>query len=193
MASVADRRPGSLSGAMMSGGDPGRLLRIASGPLFDQTRFVRWGLDYLDALIMMAVTQANVAPIIADPALQRRYATYAAIPPDDLRRPISIHATAHSLGLPYETVRRRVTRLALLGVYQIGADGVLVPGSHLRRLSHQRALEEVYARLRQVYVRLRAAGLLAELPSTTGEPDAPPPLRLAARIAGGCLLRFSTG
>jgi len=179
-------------------GEAYRLFRISAGFLLDQVRLGRWGMDFIDGLILTAVTQANVAPVMADPLLQRRYATYAAPPPDELRRPISVHATAHSLGLPYETVRRRMTALSRLGVYRFTPDGVVVPGANLLGLGHKRALEGAYSRLRSLYERLRAQGLLAEPPAP--EPPVPdpeswdaPPLRIAARVSAEYLLRFADG
>jgi len=168
-----------------------RLFRISAGFVLDQVKVGRWGRDFIDGLIMTAVTQANVAPIMADPVLQQRYAAYADPPPDELRRPISIHATAHSLGLPYETVRRRVVALSRIGVYRITAEGVVVPSSHLFLLGHKGVVEAAYVRLRSLHERLCAQGLLPQPPDSYDDPPDAPPLRLVVRIAGDYMLRYA--
>ncbi len=168
-----------------------RLFRISAGFVLDQVRVGRWGHDFIDGLIMTAITQANVAPITSDPVLQRRYAAYGDPPPDELRRPISVHATAHSLGLPYETVRRRVMARSRVGAYRVAQDGVIVPGATLVALAHKRLLEQAYERLRALYLRLCAQGLLEEATVSVEPPFDAPPLRLAVRVAGDYLLRYA--
>ncbi len=60
----------------------------------------------------MAINQANNAPLTRDPEARARYGGLDALAPDGERRPVSINAVAASLGLPFETVRRRIRRLA---------------------------------------------------------------------------------
>src|SRR6185295_13738301 len=76
------------------------IIEIARGP----------GQGY-DPLILGVVSSASVATVNQDIRLQLAYATVDRPPPDALRRPVSINAIARSLGLPYETVRRRVVTL----------------------------------------------------------------------------------
>lgn len=168
-------------------------LRISIGFILDQVTAGRLGMDFLDGLIVLAVTQANVEPVMREGALQRRYAIYDRPPPEALRRPVSIHAIAQSLGLPYETARRRVRRLARLGVCKITEKGVHVPGVVVRSPIHKRVLLAAYDRIGRLYCRLRAIGILQDLPAPA-EPDPDwrraPPLRAVARLSSEYLLRF---
>lgn len=144
-------------------------------------------LDLVDALIVVTITQANVEPVMRDPALQAAYATYEAPPPDDLRRPISVNAVALSLGLSFETVRRRISRLARLGVCQQRPTGFVVPTARVNYPGHRRAMVATYERMQRLHEVLSALGLLAAPapPTRAG----PPPLRAAARLSAAYLLR----
>ena len=54
--------------------------------------------------------------------------------PDDLRRPVSVSALARSLGIPVETTRRHVVKLAQTGFAQrTEAGGVIVTSEILQR------------------------------------------------------------
>ncbi|ALL14587.1 transcriptional regulator [Caulobacter henricii] len=54
--------------------------------------------------------------------------------PDDLRRPISVSALSRAVGLPVETTRRHVVKLAASGfVERTGSGGVLVTSACLTR------------------------------------------------------------
>jgi hypothetical protein len=167
------------------------VLRISTGVVLDQVKVGRLGLDLIDSLIMLAVTQANVQAVMSDPALQRRYAAYDSPPPDSLRRPISILAVAQSLGLPYETVRRRVTRLRWVGAYRFTESGVYVPTGRVRRPAHQAALEAAHARVLGLHERLAALGAVTALaPCRASAWRGPPPLRATARISAEYMLRL---
>lgn len=164
-------------------------LEVSSGYLLDQVRLARRLFDFVDALIVVAVTQANVELILRDPDLQRAYAAYDVPPPDHLRRPISVNALAHSLRLPFETVRRRVARLTRLGVLRAGPAGVWTPMALVRSPHHRRVAEAGYARILALHGRLAHLPEFQDLPQ--GRPWAgPPPLRAVARISGAYLLRL---
>lgn len=166
------------------------VMQVTIGFLLDQVRDARQPLDLVDALISLTVTQANVEPLMRDIGLQRAYATYASPPPDDLRRPISINAVAQSLGLPFETVRRRIARLSPFGAYRTTRDGVYVPRSVLKAPGHRKALQAGHDRLRALYGRLLAMGELTEADDVGPRWDGDPPLRAVARISAEYLLRF---
>lgn len=165
------------------------VVRVSAGLILDQVRLGRGPLDFVDALILVAVTQANVDPLLRDPELNRRYATYDSAPPDDLRRPISVNALSQSLGIPFETVRRRVARLATIGLYRVTSHGVIVPRWVLRISSHKAAAEAGYDRVRTLYWRLVRLGARPELPPATPW-EGPPPLRAVARSSADYLLRL---
>lgn len=178
------RRVGQLrtSGALEA-------LEVSSGYLLDQVRLARRLFDFVDALIVVAVTQANVELILRHPDLQRAYAAYDAPPPDHLRRSISVNALAHSLRLPFETTRRRVARLTRLGILKTGPAGVWTPVAQVRSPHHRRVAEAGYARILALRGRLAHLPELQDLPQ--GPPwSGPPPLRAVARVSGTYLLRL---
>jgi hypothetical protein len=90
-----------------------RVLELSGGFLLDQTRFARGLTDFVDILLILAVTQANVEALMRDPGLQRAYADFDNAPPDDLRRPISINALAYSLPPAVRDCASAVTKLSL--------------------------------------------------------------------------------
>jgi hypothetical protein len=167
-----------------------RVLELSTGFLLDQTRFARGLTDFVDILLILAVTQANVEALMRDPGLQRAYADFDNPPPDDLRRPISINALAYSLRLPFETVRRRVTKLSLFGVFRTTPDGIYVPGGFVRGERHLRVLEAGYGRLLALYGEVGALAAFRDLDDPGPAPGAAPPLRAAARVASEYVLRL---
>lgn len=146
--------------------------------------------DLLDTVLLVAIVQTNVGPILAQPALQRRFARLDAIPPDSMRRPVSVSALAAMLGLPFETVRRRVRRLHARGVCNVMPDGVMVPSRFLGSELHAAALRRTAALVRDVFERLKQVGFFSVVtlspPAAEAEPD---PLRVIARAAGDYFLR----
>src|ERR1041384_4981597 len=105
--------------------------RLANAFALDLVKLGGFGRDVIDALLLAAISQANVAQITRSPELQRQYATLDAAPPDELRRPVSINAIAGSLRIPFETARRRIAALKDLGVIKVTAHGVIVPQAPL--------------------------------------------------------------
>lgn len=150
--------------------------------------------DFIDPLITLAVVQANLAHLMRDPVLQRTYGGYNAAPPDELRRPVSINAIAHSLKLPYETCRRRVKRMAEEGRCLITDKGVVVPASALHSPDHLRRMMGSQLVMRNFYWRLRGFGWLDDLPLPSGElglsDQQSAPMRATARLFAEYLLRL---
>lgn len=151
------------------------------------------GLRPLDALLVMAINQANIAPLTRDPEARRKYGHLEAPAPDNERRPVSINAVAASLGLSYETVRRHVRRLADGDVCTIGHEGVIVPASFLTSPDYLQSVIHAHDRLRGFYFELRGAGLIQPLPDAMFEPAAAVPIRAAARLLSDFLLRAFEG
>jgi DNA-binding Lrp family transcriptional regulator len=150
------------------------------------------GLEPLDALLVLAVNQANIAPLTRDPQARARYGALEAPAPDDERRPVSINAVAASLGLPFETVRRRIRRLAAAQVCLVSSEGVVVPASFLASPSYIQSVIVGHERLRRFYAELRDAGLVDALPPAAFETDSIP-IRAAARLLADYVLRASEG
>ncbi|MGA0606554.1 hypothetical protein ACO2Q0_11180 [Phenylobacterium sp. VNQ135] len=148
--------------------------------------------DPLDRMILAVILQANNAPIAAQADLQLRYATLAEPAPDALRRPITIHAVAVSLGLSFESVRRRVHGLVERGACVLSPAGLTVPAEVVASPPFQAAAGEAYTRLQACYAALKRLGVLDDLPASTAwiEDDVAP-VRAALRIGLAYLLRVS--
>lgn len=81
--------------------------------------------------MMLAINQANIAPQTRDPAARCRYGRLATPALDVERRPISVHALAASMRLPYETARRSIRRMEAKGVCGSTDAGIIVPATFL--------------------------------------------------------------
>ena len=169
-------------------------LRAANVFIIEMLTACRGERAFTDALILATLVQSNGAPIAGDVALQRRYGAFATPAPEGLRRPISVNAIAVSLGLPFETVRRRTKQLIAAGVCEVVSDGIRIPQAQLTSEAHRRALEAVYVLVRSLYQRLSRAGCIEQmgLPARGGPPwtDEAPPLRIVWRLASDYMLRM---
>lgn len=146
------------------------------------------GLKPLEALLMMAINQANIAPLTRDPAARSRYGALEAPAPDAERRPVSVRAVAASMRLPYETARRNIKRLEPRGVCVTGEAGVLVPAAFLVSPEYLEAARQGHERLYSLYRMLAARGLLEPLPAAQYD-ESDSPVRGAVRLMSDYLLR----
>lgn len=160
--------------------------------LLDEMANGMGGLEPLDALLVLAINQANIAPLTRDHEARARYGDLDAPAPDEARRPVSINAVAASLGLPFETVRRRIRRLAAGQVCALSPEGVVVPASFLASPVYLQSVMLGHERLRRFYLELRDAGLVEALPPAAFETDGVP-VRAAARLLADYVLRASEG
>ncbi|WP_374470918.1 hypothetical protein [Phenylobacterium sp.] len=165
--------------------------RVGAAFFLDLVALGRGPLDLLDSLILIAIVQANVSTLTRDPDVAVTYADYDAVPPDDLRRRVSVSAIAHSLRLPYETVRRRVARLAGFGALVTTPTGVYVPGVLLHSPAHRDNTLASYAAVRDFYYRMRDLGVATGLPRPDRAAAAAPPVpvRAVVRIVSDFALR----
>lgn len=164
----------------------------ASGFLLGLLGAVSQGLDLVDTVLLLSMLQANVALVSSDRRLQVRYAALQALPPDGLRRPISITALAASLGLPFETVRRRLASLEKAGLCEVSARGYRVPGRVLADARFAACPPEIDGLLRDLHRELSAAGCLDGLAAV---PEPAPsfdeaPVRISARLGSDYFLRM---
>lgn len=117
--------------------------------------------DLMAGLIFSAIVQANVRPISNDPKLGKTYGQMDAIPPDELRSPISVNALAESLRIPYETTRRHVNKLIKLGFcVKVGARGVIVPAAVIASPTLVKGGLQQYSHLMHFLGQLKEIGLL---------------------------------
>ena len=158
--------------------------------LLDLIAIVRNGRDLLDALLLTTIIQANAAETrrpdlqLADPDRQNET-------PDDLKRPVSLNALASSLAQPYETVRRRVRRMAIEGLVEIGPAGAIVPGRLLSSSDYVLNGLQAYEHTRALYYQLSELGLIGEAPRNSPNLAIDDfPLRAMARLTSDYALRL---
>ena len=121
------------------------------------------GGDLLACVVLMAVIQANVAHL--DEPTAAWAPDDGGAPPDTLRRPISVLALAHSLRMPYETMRRTVARLSRDGLLVRTGDGVVAPGAALADAGFEKGRQANWTNLRRLVAQLDRAGLADALRS----------------------------
>jgi biotin operon repressor len=115
--------------------------------------------DPLDALLLSTVAVANVAHLNADKALSRAYADIDQPEPLAVKRPISRNAVALSLGLSYETARRRIQKLLDQGAL-VEVEGGLIGANEQARPEMVKAMAEQNAvLLRRMIRNLREMGV----------------------------------
>lgn len=116
--------------------------------------------DYSLAVVYIAILQANLGPLIEDTALSARYAGVDTVVPEDLRRPISVHALAGSLHMPYETTRRCVGRLIDKGfVKRVSRSGILTCADKQAETPQKRVIEQQYQDVLRMIGQLRRNGV----------------------------------
>lgn len=140
----------------------------------DTIEITRGDHDLLDAWILTAALDANMATVMRDPALMAVYGGAAESAPDELRRPVSVNAIAQSLVLPFETVRRRVLRLAREGLCVVGPQGVVVPNGAVTTSAYSAQMQARSDRARRFHHDLKAIGALAADEPAEGGVEAPP-------------------
>lgn len=117
------------------------------------------GGDILRGVIFLAIIEANIRHLRPGDSLSQAYSESADIPPDELRKPVSIHALALDLSLPYETTRRHVNKLMEDGMCVRRETGVVVPSAVLARESITNGLKRNFEHLRQLFRDLRDGGV----------------------------------
>jgi biotin operon repressor len=115
--------------------------------------------DPIDALILSTVAVANVAHLNADRDLSLAYGGIDTPEPQAIKRPISRNAVALSLGLSYETARRRIQKLIDAGAL-LDLDGGLIGANEQANPEMVKAMAEQNATLLRRLVRqLRDHGI----------------------------------
>mgnify|MGYP006281086771 CR=1 FL=1 len=109
----------------------------------------------LSGLISLAIVQANTSHLEGSGA----YRDVSDLPPDNVRRPVSVLAIANSLGLPYETTRRHIDKMIQSGQVSRVNGGIIVPAAALNTPRHAELLTAHLTNLRRLVRGLAAAGL----------------------------------
>jgi predicted transcriptional regulator len=113
--------------------------------------------DFLAGLIHTAIWMANVEAIRRGPE-NLQYGALPALPPDELRQPISVNALAISLRMPFETARRCVNRLLHEGLAIRVAKGLIVPGAVHAQPQMLECARTVHAHVVRLVADLHRAG-----------------------------------
>jgi len=101
-----------------------RRIAIAAAPLDNA---------FTPAIIWYTIFAQNVRKLTRSPA-HLEYASAETTPPDALREPISVHAVAKILRMPYETVRRQIVTLESRGLCtRIPEKGLIIPSETFAR------------------------------------------------------------
>jgi biotin operon repressor len=140
------------------------LARIATEFVLRRVNRVRtsvFGGDLASTLVFAAVTQANVSHVDDDDVLAARWGTVAAPPPDDIRRPVSGYAVALTLGLPRETIRRKINALTDAGMLRAVEAGFISPAETLTREEMQLVVSRDIAEARGFFMAMTRVGVVA--------------------------------
>ncbi len=131
--------------------------------------------DLIAALIFTALWLANVRHITHSPA-NTKFGGMDDLPPDALRRPVSVQALSTGLRIPYETVRRYVQAMIGAGCcIRVGKRGLIVPAA-VHNLPHRRQfVQSSFPSLLRFIGDLKSAGFdfapyRQALPSTVALP-----------------------
>lgn len=151
-------------------------------------RIIRDGRDLLDGLILDAIGQANLGHLDGPGATGRRYLSFDEAAPSDLVRPISANALANSLGLPYETLRRRTVALAGRGECESTKRGLALPLQYYGSHRHRVAAFSICQQVRYLLMALADLNSVRPTPHTSIEAD-PAPVIGVSRLASEYALR----
>lgn len=103
--------------------------------------------SFLQGLLLVGIGQANLYHAIKGTELAQYYLTRDEPVPDAQRRPIRMLRLADSLGIPFETARRNISRLVALGLVERRPDGVIMPEAAMmdpRLLQYAGRMVELY-------------------------------------------------
>lgn len=117
------------------------------------------GGDILNGVIFTAIIDANVRHLRPSDFVAQTYSDFSNAVPDEFRRPISVHALALELAVPYETTRRHVNRLINDGFAARADAGVIVPAEVLGRDAIASVLRKNFDNLRRLFADLRDGGV----------------------------------
>ncbi len=163
--------------------------RLSFSFMLDQATLGIGGLSCLDSILIMAINQANIAPLTHEPLTRIRHGRLETPAPDARRRPVSINAVANSLRMPFETVRRHVRRLEGRGACATLPGGVIVPETYLGSPAYVEGVMNSHRRLVAFFHQANAAGLVEPLPRSAYPPESSIPVRAAARLLADYVLR----
>lgn len=128
-------------------------------------------LDMMSILTLLAIIRANMRDVARDRDAIRPYAGLDLIPPDEVRRPVSVYAVAKELRAAYETVRRHVTRLKDEGFCEVSGQGVVVPRRVLAQAAWMEVTEENWRVANRLVEESASFGVVAHGPAIEAPSD----------------------
>jgi hypothetical protein len=119
--------------------------------------------DVLTGLVLMDLLQANTEHL-SDSEAGRDDLGWAeeGFVPDSLRKPVRAAVLAERLGVPQETIRRRLLRLQKEGRCERSQRGYIIPASILTRPPVIQFLQDNRSHLNRLFVGLAEFGVLSE-------------------------------
>ncbi|MGE0045267.1 MAG: hypothetical protein AB7J28_13845 [Hyphomonadaceae bacterium] len=117
--------------------------------------------DLESLLVIACVNEATMRPFVRDPETPPEI-LHAAKPPEEVRGSISRRMIADKLGLPRETVRRKIAELASVGILTVDENDAVRVMQALDHPIAQQLLEESHAAVRRYFTRLEELGVSQE-------------------------------
>lgn len=114
--------------------------------------------DIESLAILVCVTEATMRPVLGDAELVERIATME-VAPEGARGSMSMLLIADRLGLPRETVRRKVKKLIVDGLVYQDEDGRIRTVSKLGEPDVQQAIAGIHTAVGRYRDRLSAFGI----------------------------------
>jgi hypothetical protein len=164
-------------------------LRVGGFLVLDIFKAWRRDLACIDALILLAISRANVDGILYSRDLRARYGSPSFIAPDSIRQPVSVSILALTLGFPEHLIRRHVASLAARDECAVTPEGMLITAERVEAIDRLGVRLEIYRALRLAYVRLQELGFVDALPLPPPAMAAEPPVRSAGAHAAKYVLR----
>jgi len=109
--------------------------------------------DLIDLLIIHAVLNANVIPVMKDPDLDRRFGSVETVEPDSIKQGVSRAALSRFLAMPIETVRRRANALKKKGVLRDTDGGLIVTEANQFKFGNNHVLQNTNVLLVRKFLR----------------------------------------
>jgi hypothetical protein len=115
--------------------------------------------DIFKSFVFSAMWVANVQHL-TNSAANMTYGAFDNIPPDELRRPVSVLSISQSLRIPYETTRRCVGQLLDENTcIRVGGEGLVVPAAVHLASARTEVIVQQYVNLRRYMGDLKRAGM----------------------------------
>ncbi len=127
--------------------------------------------DLTTTLMFLAVSRDNTRDVTQAAQASGAYAGMDDIPPDNLRRAVSVYALARELGLPYETARRHANKLTAAGLAARAEEGLIIPAEVYAREAMRSAVETNWEETLRFIRGLAAFGVRGETPAARTLPD----------------------